>query len=414
MAFPLKVFLSIFLLSLHVYPLQSQTDSIFRGRAINLNFRIQVQLWAGETADAHTEAGIGIPPHFNLFLRRVRLGYEGSPHPKLNYYVMGAFDNLGRNANTALPGFLQKSIQSKPMLWDAIISWQFIPQHLIVSGGYFRPQVGRESMNSAFQHSGFEKLFTNFYPRMHLLGISKGRAPGINAGGIFKKEKKGFRYDVGIFHSEKRNAFLQHPPIVTGRLAFFMGEAESEKYSLQHKTQFKGKRKGMTLGINGSWQGNTEGDSTLLAQDFSGGAKHNSVLGFDVVCNYAKFCLDAELDFLIRNYSQRLISLYPSLLHATQYTNTVWHIRSSYLFSFFRGRQIEPSLSFSGFQSNTESTFFGKSREGMIDVGINAYPFYFPIKLSIHYLEFAGEGVFSSNFGERRGRLLAGGIQLSW
>ncbi len=55
---------------------------------------------------------------------------------------------------------------------------------LYLTSGFFRPQLGRESITSAWSVNSFEKAISQSYVRSYLVNAGHGRAPRFNLGGI--------------------------------------------------------------------------------------------------------------------------------------------------------------------------------------------------------------------------------------
>jgi hypothetical protein len=155
--------------------------------------------------------------------------------------------------------------------------------------GYFHPQFGRAGITPAMNATSFEKPWAQNYVRRSLVGTGPGRAMGLNFGGQFWEEGKliGLRYDVGIF-SPVSNAYNGNSTgksfsnVLTGKIGISIGEPESKNYSLGHQINYYNERRGLTLGIQGAHQGNTDTFES------------NQMYGLDVLFNYDRLNIDGE------------------------------------------------------------------------------------------------------------------------
>jgi len=101
-------------------------------------------------------------------------------------------------------------------------------------------------------------------------------------------------YDIGIFSPQTfsfngNSAGIEHAPLLTGRLALYIGEPESKTYTIEHKVNYFGNRNGLTIAFAGSHQGKND----LF--------KSNQAIGLDWLLNLKNVNIDGEWTFLNRS-----------------------------------------------------------------------------------------------------------------
>lgn len=121
----------------------------------------------------------------DLFIRRGRFGLQGKLEKDLNYKICFAYDNVGKDSKTKIWGLAQNTENSNFSIFDAFFTYKLVNNLANITLGFFRPQIGRESITPAFEVTSFEKALTNFYIRPHLVGRANGRDTGINLGGLY-------------------------------------------------------------------------------------------------------------------------------------------------------------------------------------------------------------------------------------
>ncbi|MFN8576462.1 MAG: porin [Candidatus Sericytochromatia bacterium] len=309
----------------------------------------------------------------DTLIRRGRLGVQGHIKKYINYRVWFAYDNIGKDGNTKLIGLAQNTDNSNFSLFDAYFTWELFPQIANISFGYFRPQIGRENITSAFEVNSLEKAITNFYIRPHLVGRANGRETGLNFGGLYLGEFWSLNYNFGFFDlnhekitggtNDSKNGSKLWSPLLSSRVSFTLGEPEMKNYKLGYNINYFGKRKGITFGLNYANQGNTD----LF--------KNNSTLGFDLLANYNNFNFDAEYDVLNRNKND-----------STSYSDYIFHLRAGYNFNITENWILEPVIMYSQALIDQKSTL-GLPSENQIDIGLNWYIDKNNMKLGTHYIK---------------------------
>jgi hypothetical protein len=78
-------------------------------------------------------------------------------------------------------------------------------------------------------------------------------------------------------------------PVITGRIAVTLADPEMDIYKLGYLQSYFGKRKGITLAVNATSQGETE----LF--------RNNNFYGADLLFNFKRWDLIAEYNLLNRN-----------------------------------------------------------------------------------------------------------------
>jgi hypothetical protein len=329
----------------------------------------QVQVWNITTLSNDPKIGT----RNNTYIRRGRIGAKGHFYKKMFFYNAAFnFDNLGKDGYTKTFGSAQSTDNSAFNLTEAYFTLELDPAFNF-SFGYFKPQIGRENMSSDFDDSAMEKTYPVSFLRTHVIGRSSGRETGINLGGIKLANMWSLTYNAGIFNpnnekitggkADSGNGSKIWSPVYTGRIALTVGDPEIEKYKLGTNYNFFGKRNGVTLGANASYNGGTD--------NFN----NNSYLGFDLLANYQNLNFDAEYGFFNRQ-----------LLTSESYTDKALNLKLSYNIPVFDNYIIEPAVMYA--QSFIEpKSMMGSSSERYYDIGFNWYQNKNNLKVGTHYIQ---------------------------
>jgi hypothetical protein len=330
-----------------------------------INFFGQVQLWNVITTGATDDQGEPVQDRWDAYIRRARLGLKGNVYPAITYQIVFAYDVIGKNLYTGGPGTPQGRDNRDFYLWDAFFTWSAHPRWANLTMGYFRPQVGRESITAAWQTNSFIKAFTNFLPRFHIVDSRPGRETGINIGGLYHAGTWGVNYNVGIFdadHAETRGneAGTLWSPLVTARFAFTFGDAEMSRYRLGYVTNYWSQRRGVTLAWNYTHQGETD-----LFQS-------NTMQGVDVLANWGPLNVSGEYDLL---YRERRIG---------NSRDVVYHARAGYNIHLPHGHILEPAYLYSGMEGEPASPTIPDETRIVHDAGVNWYVDRNDVRVNLH------------------------------
>ncbi len=355
-----------------------------------------IQVWNAYTIDAKDSNGEPVDDRLDTFIRRGRIGVKGHIREDLNFKVWFAYDQLGKDRNTGTIGSPQDQSNKSFYIWDAMFTWKANPIWANATLGYFRPQVGRESITTAFAVNSFMKSLTNSYLREHIVGRSPGRETGWNIGGLYNAEGWGVNYNIGMFDTNHEKIAgtdkggKKWAPLYALRAAFTYGAPEMKSYGIGYNINYWGKRNGTTAAINYTYQGETDVFDK------------NSMLGFDILSNYGDFNFNAEYDLLSRDK-----------VNNTHYTDRVWHIRAGYNIHLANGQIIEPVVMYSGFEGDGDSTYYSKGEDRVTDIGVNWYINKKKLKLNLHYTISDGdaESKYKDTTGKERGDFIGLGIQ---
>lgn len=270
--------------------------------ALELKPVVLFQLWGSYTTGAemyNEETGLfeAVDDRLNMQLRRSRFGLKGKLSDRVKFNITSAYDLVGHDLLTATQGGANNGASPKLRLWNAFVQWQMKKesQALNLTVGYFTPRIGRESISSPFKSGSMEKAWSQNYLRRHLVGTGPGRAAGINIGGLFASEESAVNwgYDVGVFtptHTglSANSSGQEASAVAVGRLALYLGDVESKKYTLGHAANHHGKRNGLTLGVAASAQGKTDMFDA------------NYTLSADWAFNWNQLNLDGDISLLRR------------------------------------------------------------------------------------------------------------------
>jgi hypothetical protein len=227
-------------------------------------------------------------------------------------------------------------------------------------------------MSSDFDDSALEKTYPVSFLRTHVIGRGAGRETGVNLGGLAKWDMLSLVYNAGVFNpnnekitggkADSGNGSKIWAPVYTGRVALSIGDPEFDKYKLGTNYNFFGKRNGVTLGANASYNGGTDN------------FKSNSYLGFDLLANYQNLNFDAEYGL----YNRQLLS---SELNSDQALN----LKLSYNIPLFDAYIVEPAVMYAQSFIGPKS-MMGASSERYYDFGLNWYQNKNNLKLGTHYI----------------------------
>ncbi|MBK7869723.1 MAG: hypothetical protein IPJ74_03080 [Saprospiraceae bacterium] len=349
---------------------------------------IMLQLWSSysigqETFNPDTKQYEPIDNRFNIMLRRARLGFRTEPYNGLQFNVVGAYDLIGRDLNSALVGGANNGSQPAFFLWDAFFQWKVNKSNeaLNIIAGYFRPQLSRESITSGWAVNSMEKAMSQNYIRTHLVGTGPGRAVGLNLGGLLLNHN--INYNIGIFNpvfqSNNGNSTGKNfAPLLVGRVAFNIGESEMENYKIAYDINYFNERKGLTLAVGGAWQGKTD----LFTQSYT--------TSVDALMNLGAFSLDGEWNWMWRDGIRTLEN---QSIRNFNYLSETGHIRVGYNIILDNKFFIEPSFMLMQFTGAKESTKQADAKavsassgsESTYDTGINWYLNKKNLKITLHY-----------------------------
>lgn len=227
-----------------------------------------MQLWSIYSTDmevynANSGKYEAVDNRFNVSFRRARLAFAGEPYNHLKYNVVLFYDQAGRDALSSGVGAVNKADPAVG-IWDAFVQWKISKnESMNLVGGWFRPQMQRESITSGWSSTSFEKSMSQNYLRTHLVGTGPGRAAGLNLGGILTKNNISLNYNLGIFNPitaslSGTSVGKKYAPLLVGRTSLSLGDPEFQKYGISYDINFFNKRKGVSLDLNVARQGETE------------------------------------------------------------------------------------------------------------------------------------------------------------
>lgn len=338
----------------------------------------QLQLWNVYSMGAEDPAGDPLEDRWDLYLRRGRLRLRGQARAGFDYQLVFAYDAVGKNAQTTATGRPQPADNGEFYLWDAIVTWHLRAPWLHLTMGYFRPQVGRESITSAFSVNSFTKALTNGFPRLHLVGTGPGRETGLNLGGLHHHGAWGLHYNVGVFDVDREAAGSpaggrRWSPLVCARLAWTLGDPEMDDYGLAYRINAFGTRNGVTLAAHVAHQGATD----LF--------ERNGLHGVDLLASRGRLTLDAELDWL-----RRTVEATGSRAAASS-ADRVYHARVGYTVPLAAGRMLEPVYMVSGFEGDPHSPIAPDALQRLHEIGLNLYLDANRYRLGLHYGRYDGD-----------------------
>jgi len=332
-----------------------------------------------------------VDDRLNISFRRARLVFSGAPYARITYNLALHYDLTGHDI---LAGTLGSTNRDQPTvgIWDAFGQYRISTrtQALTLTAGYFRPQLQRESITTAWAPSSFEKSMSQNYVRRHLVGTGPGRAMGINLGGLWLGSGIGLLYNIGIFTPvaiglEGSSGGRQSSPLLAGRLSLQIGQPEMSTYGISYQQNYYGERKGLSLDLNIARQGETDKFTAAYAY------------GPGCMLNYGPLNIDAEWLWLLRRGAETSGSTFNS-------HSATGHVRLSY--NLRLGRYLlEPSFMLMAFRGAMDAD--GQRQAGLVDAsagreatrdaGLNLHFNKRKLRLYLHPVWRAGEAGAAAN-----------------
>ena len=386
----MRVFHFLFLLLIGQVPLSAQTGFnqwLKPKEGAKIEPFAMVQLWSNYTfgQEVYNESsGVyeAVEDRWNVLLRRARLGFRAEPYPNLKFDLVGAYDLIGRDLLSGIDGGTNNGSLPKFGIWDAFFQWRINPEseafHLV--GGYFRPQFGRESITSGWSVNSMEKAMSQNYIRNHLAGTGPGRALGLNLGGFIQKETStvAVNYNIGIFNPvtlalNGNSVGSEFAPLLVARGVLNFGDPEMTSYKIGYDINYYGRRRGLSLGAAGAWQGRTNLFEASYATEI------------DALLNWGPLNLDGEWILMWREGKSKDQSF-------TSQDQT-GHIRLGYKLIVNARYFLEPTfmlMAFNGAMGASEqeqASLVGAAagEERTYDLGVNWYLDKKRLKMMLHY-----------------------------
>ena len=336
-----------------------------------LKATVGLQLWSSYSAglsvyDSETETYTAVENRINTQLKRSRFIVSGQPYETVKFQVIMALDFVGRDVLSSTDAGFNNGGSPIFRVWNVFVDWQLArgSDGAYLSAGYFPSPIGRESNTPALRSTSYEKAWSQNYLRRHLVGTGPGRAAGLLFGGQLHADsgRRHLTYDLAL-----QNAYVnvlggnstgrQASPLVTGRLSFTLGDAESETYTPVHKVNYFGKRTGVTLSVGGARQGRTD----LF--------RENVAYGLELLANHAGFHLDGDV-YRMRRTGQGIST-----------EGTTGYLRAGKNLNLPRQVVLEPVVSYWFYRGPTSAGEVGNARrlsdfagkDNGLDVGANLY-----------------------------------------
>lgn len=361
------------------------------------------QVWATWTRNA------GDAPQTDsradLFLKQGRLGLRGQALPSLGYSVIFAFDNIGRDQFTGALGSPQSTSNATFQMYDLYLTYALDSAFANITAGYFRPQTGRENIAPDAGISSLDKGLTSPYLRQFSTGRTNGRETGVNLGGFFGGKLFSAAYNVGVFDPAQQlisgtdGGPRKWHPLITGRVAASLFQADMPSYRLSPELNFFGGRRGITVGGHCGYQGATDEtwDTTGMKYDavkkayagsvkYVGGFQKNMTWGVDITANFLGLNVDGEYDRMSRSVNGVSFHHDSMKAAAADFTDGVYHVRAGYDIPVFKTQFIEPTIMYSEFRGSATSVVYPGGSDRVIDAGVNWYVNKNNAKIAVHYL----------------------------
>ena len=372
------------------------------------------QVWSTYTRD---EGNVpATDSRADLFLKQGRVGVKGRVLPSLKYSTLFAFDNLGKDSLfTGSLGTAQATTNNTFLLYDFYMTYALDSTFANITFGYFRPQSGHENIAPDAGVNSLDKGLTSMYLRSFLTGRTSGRETGVNVGGFYGSPLYGIAYNCGVFDptqaliSGTSGGSRKWHPLLVGRLAISLLQADMPSYRLSPEINFFGERKGITFGGHYSYQKATDEtwDTSVIKYDnakktysgavkYVGGFRKNGTFGGDFVANFIGLTIDGEYDVMSRSVNGISYHRDSVKASAADFTDRVYHIRAGYDIALPKGQFLEPALMYTEFNGDAASTLYPSGVDHILDVGLNWYLNKNNLKIAAHYIKQGGKP--KSNF----------------
>jgi len=393
--------------------------AVGEGRDMEVFFMIQ--LWDATTFGANNAEGEKLDTRSDLYIRRGRFGIRGRVRSDVGYFFNFAYDNIGKGEKTAATGIAQATDNRAFYLWDAFCTLALDPTWANLTAGYFRPQVGRESITTAFKVDSFIKSPCNSYPREHIVGRGPGRETGINLGGLHLGSGWSLNYNFGLFDTNHEKIAgdetggTNWAPLKAGRIALSLGEPEMRRYRLGYRTNYFGRRSGVTVAVNVTCQRRTNQTVADTTGEYVGGFRCNRLFGLDLLANLGRLNLDAEYDVLTRRFDADFVAVCEEVT-GREYTDRVWHMRAGFDIPLPRDWYLEPVVMYARFEGDRHSPVWPGGVDEILDIGLNWFLDEHRWKVNLHYVSQCGRAVSKyspdSDGKQAKGDFLGLGMQV--
>jgi hypothetical protein len=323
-----------------------------------------------------------VDDRLNFTFRRARLGFRMQPYERLRFNLIFAYDGVGKDLLSSSLGQANNGANPAFGLFDGFFDWRIKPkkESMFLTAGFFRPQVGRESITAAWAVASMEKSQTQNYLRQHTVGVGPGRVMGANLGGLlFNPSKKlVLNYNLGLFNpayfsNNGQSVGQKFAPLIAYRAALSIGDPEMSQYAINYLVNFYGRRNGISLALDGTWQGQTDFFNT------------NTSLGADVLLNYGILNFDAEYHLMARSGQTGNQNI--------EQKSWVGHLRGGLTFKLPKNGYLEPTFMAQRFrgamsaadQAQAAQLRMSAGQDTNYDLGLNWHLQERRLKVLLHY-----------------------------
>ena len=295
-----------------------------------------------------------------LSLHRARIWLKGKLTRKLKYVTHFAFDRIGADQFSLLQG-KPGDTNRFPMVQDLLLRYDHAKSgQLRITGGFFRPFVGRENASAVIALPNHDIALTGVLARRGSTGTGHGRATGLNLGGRLQISALKVIYQAGAFGPTTAGSIdgtdyeqsigAQGSPLFAGGLTLAFGKpaqlvgADYLFLPNPWKDDF-----GLAFGASSSVQGETE--------QFN---QSNVYSGFAAL-NWSGLFIDGEYVLVAREDASSSV-----------HENSAWHLRAGYNI-YLTQSALTPFILVSeldgGDAPSSVKLFAGKRR--VTDAGVN-------------------------------------------
>lgn len=316
-----------------------------------------------------------------VLFRRGRFGANARIGNRWKMQIQIGMDGLGLESIDTI----KKSVfyPSALNIWSVQTQYKVFrrSEFLYLNVGYMLPHISREAITSPWNVSSLDKMRSSVALRYFVTGKANGISPAITLGGLLAKKK--LYYSAALMPNAFYTSKLPQiqSPLLLGHVLFSLVGNEYDHYHFVLPTNGYKQAVGITLGVGGSYQGNTE-----VFQS-------NVSFGGNVLISIYNFQVDAEYYQLLRTNNEERFQGY------------TYHMRGTYSFPL-KQAHLQTTIAFWESKCDNHLYHFPVYRENAFDGGIDYVPKTKPLKVGIHYTYSLAKNKFTYAPGLQSGKYL--------
>lgn len=369
------IVLSVFLLMEH-FCIAQQNFLEEEPDKVSIQPFLNFQLWG---LNQHYQSETEDLNQMLMLFRRGRFGANAKVGKQWKMQVQFGFDGLGLVSTDSAKQSV--NYQNALNIWSIQVQYKVFmhSEAMYLNVGYILPHLSRESVTSPWNVASLDKMRSSVALRYFVTGKTNGISPGITVGGLLIHKK--LYYSAAIMP----NAFYTaqqtqtQSPLLLGHVLFSLFGNEFDTYKYVLPTSGYEQNFGITLGLGGSYQGETVAFGS------------NTTIGCNALMVFHNFKVDAEYYALFRNNN------------GNEFNGYTYHIRASHT-QAIRKANIQTSLAF--WEYNCDKNLYNTStnNENGLGAGVDYIPNKTPIKVGIHYTYCLAKNKFTYAPGIQNGK----------